>query len=116
MSAQPRPTPETLEEARTRLGELEQQLAQAEAHHQEHYQQEARLSADLESNLDLMQQDEAWQAEALKLLGSMTRALHRTTLLLAAHELGIIEAGVPDENEALLREARAFLAEKEAYL
>lgn len=52
--------------------ELEQQIAQAEVHHQEHHQSEERLLATVNSDLDMMQQNEAWGVEARALLESLT--------------------------------------------
>ena len=91
MNAYPRPT-------------MEQQLSAAQTENES-------LTAALNSVFELLQQDEQWQKRALALIRRQTRALRQTTHVLASHDLGITEAGIPPLNEALLSEVDAFLDE-----
>jgi hypothetical protein len=94
-----------------RIAELEQQLAQAEAHHQFHHAQEEQWQVVQRVSLTMQESEQNWRVEALELLDSLGRALHLTTQRLSAHELDIVEAGVPRRIKAVLEQARLFLDE-----
>jgi hypothetical protein len=87
-----------------RIAKLEQQLLEAR-------KEIADLTASLNTDLDMFEDDERWEEQALELLEQTVRAMRRTSQVLASKELSITEADMLRQNEELLAQARAFLAQ-----